>query len=348
MGRIEKFRMLGELASEVAHDFNNALVSILGNTQFLLLDETEPARMEMLRSVEAAARDSVTMIKRIQEFGRSQSNAKQEHIDINALVKDAVTMTQSRWRDFVEPTMDLRAQQTVRGNQTELRRVLMNLIVNALDAMPRGGTLKLSTYDADAVQCIEVQDTGTGMLEHIQSRIFDPFFTTKAVGMGTGLGLSICQQIITQHGGTIAVRSKVGTGTTFTIRLPFHSDTQHDNDLLENTPLLTALICEPEPLLRAVIERFFVQQQYAITIVENGTELRRALSDQQWDVVIVDAALAQVVKLACISPASFVVVLADRTPKQAYDGADVVLVKPIDIAQLQQLVADIRTRSIAS
>jgi GAF domain-containing protein len=220
MGRIEKFRLLGELASEVAHDFNNALVSILGNTQFLLLDENDPERIVMLRSVEAAARDSATMVKRIQEFGRTQQAGHTESVNINTIVRDAVIMTQSRWRDVVEPTTDLQAVAPVHASATELRRVLMNLIVNAIDAMPNGGSLQLSTSDGGGMVSIVVADTGTGMPPHIQARIFDPFFTTKALGMGTGLGLSICQQIITRYGGTISVASTPGQGTTFTIQLP--------------------------------------------------------------------------------------------------------------------------------
>lgn len=220
MGRIEKFRLLGELASEVAHDFNNALVSILGNTQFLLLEENDPERIVMLRSVEAAARDSATMVKRIQEFGRTQQAGHMESVNVNTIVRDAVIMTQSRWRDVVEPTTSLHATVPVHASATELRRVLMNLIVNAIDAMPNGGTLDLATTDMAGMVSIVVSDTGTGMPQHIQARIFDPFFTTKALGMGTGLGLSICQQIITRYGGTINVTSTPGKGTTFTIQLP--------------------------------------------------------------------------------------------------------------------------------
>lgn len=223
MGRIEKFRLLGELASEVAHDFNNALVSILGNTQFLLLDENDPERIVMLRSVEAAARDSATMVKRIQEFGRTQQSGNTESININTIVRDAVIMTQSRWRDVVEPATSLNATGLVHASATELRRVLMNLIVNAIDAMPAGGSLSLATSDLAGMVSITVADTGTGMPSHIQARIFDPFFTTKALGMGTGLGLSICQQIITRYGGTINVSSTPGQGTTFTIQLPVAS-----------------------------------------------------------------------------------------------------------------------------
>jgi signal transduction histidine kinase len=174
----------------------------------------------MLRSVEAAARDSATMVKRIQEFGRTQQAGHTESVNINTIVRDAVIMTQSRWRDVVEPTTDLQAVAPVHASATELRRVLMNLIVNAIDAMPNGGSLQLSTSDGGGMVSIVVADTGTGMPPHIQARIFDPFFTTKALGMGTGLGLSICQQIITRYGGTISVASTPGQGTTFTIQLP--------------------------------------------------------------------------------------------------------------------------------
>lgn len=220
MSRIEKFRMLGELASEVAHDFNNALVSILGNTQFLLMDESDPERIEMLSAVEAAARDSVEMVKRLQEFSRAQPGPSNEAVDINCLLRDAVIMTQSRWRDITEPTLALGALLPTHGNVTELRRVFMNLIVNALDAMPNGGALHIATRDIHDMVRITVTDTGIGMTPEIQARIFDPFFTTKALGRGTGLGLSICQQIVGRYGGTITVESTFNVGTTFTINLP--------------------------------------------------------------------------------------------------------------------------------
>ncbi|MBV9790641.1 MAG: GAF domain-containing protein, partial [Chloroflexi bacterium] len=220
MGRLEKMRLLGELASEVAHDFNNALTSVLGNSQLLLLDETDPLRVETLSAIEAAARDSAAMIKRLQEFGRTQQEPYTEIVDINTIVRDAVTMTQTRWRELTRSNIRLEATLPIRGSVTELRRVLMNLIVNAIDAMPDGGTLAIITENlADAVR-ISVIDTGVGMPPEVKARVFDPFFTTKAAGMGTGLGLAICHQIVVRHGGTIAVESTPGVGTTFTIMLP--------------------------------------------------------------------------------------------------------------------------------
>lgn len=220
MGRLEKMRLLGELASEVAHDFNNALTSVLGNSQLLLLDETDPLRVETLSAIEAAARDSAAMIKRLQEFGRTQQEPYTEIVDINSIVRDAVTMTQTRWRELTRSNIRLEATLPIRGSVTELRRVLMNLIVNAIDAMPDGGTLAIITENlSDAVR-ISVIDTGMGMTPEVKARVFDPFFTTKAAGLGTGLGLAICHQIVVRHGGTIAVESTPGVGTTFTIMLP--------------------------------------------------------------------------------------------------------------------------------
>jgi GAF domain-containing protein/anti-sigma regulatory factor (Ser/Thr protein kinase) len=220
MGRIEKMRLLGELASEVAHDFNNALTSVLGNSQLLLLDETDPLRVETLSAIEAAARDSAAMIKRLQEFGRTQQEPYTEVVDVNGIVRDAVTMTQTLWREPMRANIRLEATLPVRGSVTELRRVLMNLIVNALDAMPDGGVLAIITEDVDDAVRISVSDTGVGMTPEITARVFDPFFTTKAAGMGTGLGLAICHQIVVRHGGTISVESQPGIGTTFTIYLP--------------------------------------------------------------------------------------------------------------------------------
>jgi signal transduction histidine kinase len=220
VGQLEKMRVLGELAAEVAHDFNNALTSVLGNSQLLLLDETDPGRIETLQAIEAAARDSAAMIKRLQEFGRPQHGPYTEVVDINMIVRDALLMTQMRWREQVTSTIRLDASYPIRGSPTELRRVLMNLIMNALDAMPQGGTLEIVTEDIpDAVRVV-VSDSGSGMSPDVQARAFDPFFTTKAIGMGTGLGLSICHQIVVRHGGTINVASKPELGTTFLILLP--------------------------------------------------------------------------------------------------------------------------------
>ncbi|HEX6291482.1 MAG TPA: GAF domain-containing protein [Herpetosiphonaceae bacterium] len=220
VGRIDKLRLLGELASEVAHDFNNALASVLGNSQWLLLDETDPERVATLRAIEGAARDSAAMIKRLQEFGRMQHGPYTDLVDINVIVRDAVAMTQARWRELTQSKLQLDATHLIRGSASELRRVLMNLIVNAIDAMPDGGTLEIITQDAPDAVSVTVVDTGLGMPPEVQARVFDPFFTTKAAGMGTGLGLSICHQIIVRHGGTINVASTPGLGTTFTIYLP--------------------------------------------------------------------------------------------------------------------------------
>jgi GAF domain-containing protein len=220
MGRIEKMRMLGELASEVAHDFNNALTSVLGNSQLLLLDETDPQRVETLNAIEAAARDSAAMIRRLQALGRPQQEPYTEVVDVNTIVRDAVTMTQTLWRELTRSNIRLEATLPVRGSVAELRRVLMNLIVNALDAMPDGGVLKIVTEDMDDAVRISVADTGVGMPSEIMARVFDPFFTTKAAGMGTGLGLAICHQIVVRHGGTISVKSTPGIGTLFMINLP--------------------------------------------------------------------------------------------------------------------------------
>ncbi len=227
LGRIEKLRMLGELASGVAHDFNNVLAGVLAHTQLLLLDEDNPSKQEWLQQIEVAALEGKAMVRRIQEFARPQQSAKLEELDINVVIMGALEMTGSRWRDkrrdsrtSILPVTRLESAQTVTGNATDLRRVFVNLILNAVDAMPEGGTLQFISLDHDDQLQIEVVDTGTGMSAEVQAKVFEPFYTTKAVGVGTGLGLSICEQIVTRHGGSITVESTVGVGTKFTLRLP--------------------------------------------------------------------------------------------------------------------------------
>lgn len=344
--RIEKFRMLGELASEVAHDFNNALVSMLGNTQFLLLDETEPDRIEMLRAIEAAARDSASMVKRIQEFGRSHQSVPSEEIDVNAIVRDAVLMTQGRWRDKLEPSMRLMATAAIQGSATELRRVLINLIVNALDAMPNGGALELATSNAAGMVTITVRDTGMGMPPHVQSRIFDPFFTTKAAGMGTGLGLSICHQIVTRHGGMLTVASTPGRSTTFTIQLPSIPHLPQPAAVPDPpAESFRVVLCEPDPLVQAVLERFFEQQKVCVAVAQTVETLREALATGPWNLLLVAAELFAAVEDVMIPTDAQVVMLTHvdaAVPR--HSQAHITLAKPVELHQLRVLMEQARSR----
>src|SRR2546429_54050 len=196
--QIEKMSALGELASGVAHDFNNTLAGILGRAQ-LLLGKKDPAKIENgLEIIIKTAKDGAKTIKRIQDFARQRRDHDFQPVDMSQLLLDVGEITRPRWKDRAEAAnvhisldLQLHCSALIMGDESELREVLVNMVFNAVDAMPQGGTLTLATREVDSQVEISVSDTGVGMGEEVRSRIFNPFFTTKGkTGMGLGLAVS--------------------------------------------------------------------------------------------------------------------------------------------------------------
>lgn len=235
--RSEKLKALGELAGGVAHDFNNVLAAILGRAQLLNKILESPVKSERRKSVrdlkkslaiiEKAALDGAETVRRIQEFSRERDDDKYfTKVDLNKIADDALEFTKVRWKTTSESKgIKIKIQKKtsslppIEGSASELREVLINLINNAIDAMPQGGHINIKTIKEKRHVFISVEDTGIGIPEVIRDRIFDPFFTTKGP-QSNGLGMSVSHGIIDRHGGTIKVESVEGKGTTFTIKLP--------------------------------------------------------------------------------------------------------------------------------
>jgi PAS domain S-box-containing protein len=220
---LEKLRALGELSSGVAHDFNNLLSGILGTAQLAQSDTESESVRARLKVIEQAALDGAETVRRIQEFSRKRVDRELEPVDLDECVVHAVEVTSASWRNMmirrgvqIEVFRNLGSPPEVSGNPSEIREVIANIILNAVDAMPEGGTIEIRTSDREDRAVLEIEDTGTGMTEEVMRRIFDPFFTTKGV-KGVGLGLSVVYGIVNRHGGTIEVDSVPGKGTTFCV-----------------------------------------------------------------------------------------------------------------------------------
>jgi len=229
----EKLTALGQLAGGIAHDFNNLLQAILGYAQLMKQNPTNTELIERsLTVVESAAIDGSETVRRIQQFARLRPEEQFTRVDINHIVQDAVAITRPRWEEQIardrrplELRIELQATESMHGRSAALSEVLTNLILNAMDAMPEGGTLSIGTYSERGRQVrVTVTDTGTGMPETVRQRIFDPFYTTKGEG-GSGLGLSMAYSIVRRHGGEIEVDSEPGRGTTFTLTFPVSRET---------------------------------------------------------------------------------------------------------------------------
>jgi len=224
--RGETLSAIGKLASGMAHHLNNLFAVILGRLETLLTKTLEPETRRYLEIVERAAKDGAEVVRRVQRFSRVQPVARTMPVNLNQLAQEVLDLTRPRWHNEallrqirIDTALDLGNVQLVAGEYAPLREVLMNLVLNAIDAMPSGGRLGVKTWaDAHGVHCA-VSDAGVGMSEEVRQRALDPFFTTKGP-KSTGLGLSVTYGIIQRHNGKLEIDSAPGRGTTVRITLP--------------------------------------------------------------------------------------------------------------------------------
>jgi signal transduction histidine kinase/ActR/RegA family two-component response regulator len=359
--RTEKLRALGEMASGVAHDFNNLLASILGRAQLLLQRIEDPRLRKWLQVIERSALDGAQTVRRLQEFTRIRRDQPFVSVDLNQVVRDALEITQSRWRE--EPlsrgiAIDLRTSlgqiPTVGGDPVELREALTNLILNAVDAMPDGGALSLRTKVVDGLVELSVGDTGVGMPENIRQRIFDPFFTTKGA-QGTGLGLSITYGILMRHRARVVVESEPGQGTTF--RLAFEPSTTVP--VAESLPALVVaaagapmrcLVVDDEEPVGTVLGDVLETSGHSAVVLTSGAEAIERFRREPFDVVFTDLAMpglsgwqvARAVKATAPSTPVFLVtgfgVELSAEERRAH-GVDLVLSKPLNIQSILDAIA---------
>ena len=228
----ERLASLGMLAAGVAHEINNPLGGILALTGLTVEDmkQEDPSR-ETLEEVIRQTERCRDIVKGLLEFSR-QSKANTERIDLNRILQDTLSLLAKQALFFnIEVVRDLDpGLPAVMADKSQFQQVFMNIFVNAVQAMDERGTIRIASRYYRAGKCVEVaiSDTGQGIPPEQIDRIFDPFFTTKESGQGTGLGLSIAYGIVTTHRGAISVRSEVGKGSTFTIRMPVAAEAGAD------------------------------------------------------------------------------------------------------------------------
>jgi signal transduction histidine kinase/CheY-like chemotaxis protein len=357
----ERLRALGELSSGIAHDFNNLLAGILGHTQLLLLDESGHNRAG-LHVIEQAARDGTQMIQRIQQFARSHQSKQSELLDLNTIVDDVMQLTRPRWRNrdngiVITTTVECSEHiPAIYGSAFALREVLTNLILNAVDAMPHGGTLTLCTrVESDGV-LLQVADTGIGMSEATVAQMWDPFFSTKGEH-GTGLGLSMAHAIIVQqHGGRITVQSTEGVGTTINMLLPLHR--AEDSLPAEDPPALTSsaeqhgriLLVESDLRVQSALARLLESWGHQVISVDSGQAAFDSFDDR-FDLVMADSGLTDmsvwelVAQLKLRVPALQAILLTVWQSVSEVDQRrqvfDAVLPKPFESEAVHLVITDV-------
>ncbi|HVW89605.1 MAG TPA: ATP-binding protein [Gaiellaceae bacterium] len=309
----QKMEAIGQLAGGVAHDFNNLLTAISGYAELALLRTTEADVQGHVREIAGAADRAAELTKQILAFSRRQV-MQPEVVNLNAVARS----TDGLMRRLVGPNVILRLDLDERlGNVLadagQLGQVLMNLSINARDAMPDGGVITVRTENVDlGVQearslyraapgpyvKLTVADTGVGMDVETQRRIFEPFFTTKDPGKGTGLGLSTCYGIVKQSGGYIEVESAVGRGTAFELYFPRTAETaatQADDEPEEDMRHAGArlLVVEDEPVVRELAREILAQEGFTVHAVASPLEAIEAWRDERFDALLTDLSMPQ-------------------------------------------------------
>lgn len=294
----QKMETVGRLAGGVAHDFNNLLTVINGYAEFALMElpDDDPLR-EMVKEIHDAGLRAAGLTRQLLAFSR-RGVVQAVSLDVNGVAEQMKKMLERLIGEDIRLTFDLEPEiWRVRADAGQLEQVIMNLAVNARDAMPKGGTLVLTTRnvsDHGDWVLLAVADTGCGMDEATQQRLFEPFFTTKAAGQGTGLGVATVYGIVTQCGGRIDVVSEVGRGSTFRLYFP-----RTQGDAGDVTPLSadrglvrgteTILLVEDEESLRRIAQRILESAGYRVRCAANGPEALTILkSGEAVDLLLTD------------------------------------------------------------
>ena len=291
----QKMEAVGQLAGGIAHDFNNLLTSILGYAEILGRHfEPDSEHLGDLAELERAGRRAASLTRQLLSFSREQST-RAAAVDVVRVVADLVQLLRPTLGESLELAVRAEVDAAwVLADRTELEQVLVNLALNARDAMPLGGALTVTTevtrlpleelaeprgLAAGEYVVLRVEDEGRGMAEETRARIFEPFFTTKDHGKGTGLGLSTVQGIVERCGGVIRVESALGEGTTFEVWLPRVEPELAVVAPSDAPPLIaggtTILVVEDEPLVRRLVCSGLREAGYVVLEAQNGAEARR-------------------------------------------------------------------------
>jgi signal transduction histidine kinase/ActR/RegA family two-component response regulator/HAMP domain-containing protein len=310
----ERLKALGQMASGIAHDVNNALSPVVGFAEIMVKSEhglSENGK-KYLKYIRTAGEDIAHIVARLREFYRVRDDKESlQELDLNALVEQVVDMTRPRWRDIpqsngitIEVKSDLaRDLPRLGGIESEIREAFTNLVLNAVDAMPRGGQITIATRvqrqsagsEEPEQVAVEVSDTGTGMNEETRKRCLEPFFSTKGK-RGTGLGLAMVYGVVERHQGKIDIFSELGKGTTFRLVFPVRAHRAGDSDRDEQRPPvepLQILCIDDEPLLRELIKEILERDGHDVEVSDSGQsgldEFRIARErGRPFDVVITD------------------------------------------------------------
>ncbi len=368
LGHQEKLRMLGQMVSGIVHDLNNLVFPIIGFTELLLEREFGISKdgRRYLYQILNAAEDIKNITARLRHFYKKEQD-EVESIDLNQIVEEVVELTKNKWeKPSIEKGINIEVGLKlsedigkIQGVRSEIREALVNLIFNAVDAMPNGGRIDIETKAEEDSIVVKIKDTGIGMEKEVLERCLEPFFTTKGKN-GTGLGLSMVYGIMERHGGTVNISSKPGKGTTVTLLFPKRKEKKrlHIEEKKKVFPRpLSILHIEDDAPVARLIKEVLVQENHKVEIAHDG-ELGIRIFEEKvkegrpFDLVITDLIMPKVEgrkvasAIKSISPETPVILLTGWDVPEALIGKeiDLVLKKPVFPKELKNAIYKIFER----
>ena len=359
----ERLRALGMMAGGIAHDFNNALTMVLGYGELMLpwFKKNAPEVKEHghLKHIIAAAQDATHVVSRLKDFYRpAEADELRAPLEVNALCEQAIAFTTPKWKAkarAIGATIEVRTDFTevpqVLASAPELRESLTNLIFNAVDAMPSGGTITVGTRRDGANVRIDISDTGTGMTEEEKARCLEPFFTTKGE-RGTGLGLAVVYGIIQRHGGTIEIASEKNCGTTFSLLLPATDQKASPSGSEEQSAVnrtLSILVVDDQEIICELIAEHLSADGHQPVIATDSTEAFARFEAGAFDIIITDQSMPGISgeqlarKVKERRPGTHIIMLTGfgddlLSNGKAPEGIDRILSKPVSSEELRRAI----------
>jgi signal transduction histidine kinase/ActR/RegA family two-component response regulator len=361
ISQTQRHRMeaLGRMTMGVAHDLNNLLSGLIGHIELLREEAEETGSVDGLqssiRTIEQTAEDGAALIEKLQRYIRQDTEEHFEQVDLSALVDDCITLTQPYWyneprREGIEIEVETALSEVppIQGAAAELREVFVNLILNAVQAMPDGGTLSFETYVADRSVCARVHDTGIGMSDDVQANIFEPLFTTKGED-GTGMGLAASYGIVQEHDGDIEVASTPGEGTSFTLLFPSTVPSPAATEENDVTPTqddsVQVLVVDDDEMVRSTVRKLLTLKDHAVDCAASGAEALALIEQTSYDIVFTDYGMPEMTgaglarTLHTRHPEMPVVLLTGYTELETeIDDVEAVISKPFKLDELQQAI----------
>lgn len=360
-----RVRTVGQLAGGAAHTLNNLLTAIVGHAQLLQHQAQDAESRRELQEIQRSASAGAQVVRRLQDFTSTRPEDKLVETDLNSLLKEAAEITRSLWRDqseasgiIIDVVKDLGDVPVIMARPSEMRELVVALLLNAIEAMPRGGLITLRSERRGDNIVISVIDTGEGMSEATRLRVFDPFFTTKGPEH-VGLGLSNATTIAERHMATLTVRSELGRGSAFTLAIPVARETEFKTPAAGPAGAAVSvpaaktgpyiLVIDDEKPVRDVAVKFLTFRGYSVNVADSGPEGIAAFKKRPYDLVLSDLGMPGMSgwdvarEIKRLNPRSLVVLMTGWATeldqqKVKESGVDRVVHKPFDIEEIGALI----------